>query len=480
MPKKKKEITITPIGYSSQGVTGSCNTVEFEDIKVMVECGGIQEMRTPLANYNANKVQLSKIRPQELTYIMLAHSHYDHIGNVPALYSFGRCQAPIVVPKGTLPILREMWLDSAKIMDKDCEYLRRKFGKSYEPFYTPEDVEIALSHVLEYESNEMVELTDELSFRFIPSGHIFLGQQIEIYIKLNNHTSKILVTSDLGNTVIEDSKLFVDKFQPVSKANIVIGESTYGLRSKRNTKKDYLKDQEKIKTVIEQFTVDGHGRVLFPVFSLDRTPFMMNLIYNIFKDDESFKVPIVIDSPLAIRLLHCYSSVLDGEIKRQFDEMLNWKNFKYTVDYTESAACMEDKAPKVILSSGGMLQSGRAISWAQSIIPRSNDCIVFSGYCGEGTLGYKIKHSKEQKTVTVNNKILKNRCQMVEMQSMSGHMQHNELVNYYKNIQADNIYLLHGDEQARIELKEDLEEELSKMCKTTKVKIVNKSTVIRL
>ena len=480
MAKKKKEITVTPIGYSAQSVTGSCNLIEFGNTKLAVELGGIQEGRTPLANYKANREQLSKIRSQELNYIFLEHCHYDHIGLVPAMYANGKCTAQIIVPAGSTSILREMWLDSAKIMEKDCEYLRRKFGKTYNPFYSNEDVEIALAHIAEHPSNEMIQLTEELTFRYIPSGHIFLAQQLELYINLKNHITKILVTSDLGNPITEDHHVFVEKFQPVSKTNIALVESTYGLRSKRNSKKDFNKDLEKIKTVIEQFCIEGHGRVLFPVFSLDRTPFMMWLIYSLFKDDSSFKIPVIVDSPLAIRLLHCYSSILTQEKKKMFDGMMNWPNFKFTVEYTDSAACMEEKSPKVILSSGGMLQSGRSIQWAQSIVPHSRDCIVFSGYCGEGTLGYKIKHAKEQKTVTINNKILQNRCQMIELVSMSGHMQHNELVNYYKNIQADTIYLLHGDVQARIELKCDLEDELSKMCKSTKVKIINKSTVIRL
>ena len=159
---------------------------------------------------------------------------------------------------------------------------------------------------------------------------------------------------------------------------------------------------------------------------------------------------------------------------------MKWKNFSFISEYEDSAAAIADGAPKVIVSAGGMLQSGRSVQWAQSIVPRSSDCIVFSGYCGEGTLGYKIKHSKEQKTVTINNKILKNRCQMAEITSMSSHMQHAELVNYYSNIHADAIYLVHGDLESRIQLKSALDAELRRMCKTTKVKIVNKSTVITL
>lgn len=59
-------------------------------------------------------------------------------------------------------------------------------------------------------------------------------------------------------------------------------------------------------------------------------------------------------------------------------------------------------------------------------------------------------------------------------------MQHDNLVNYYKNLNCEKIYLCHGDEQARIELKEDLEKALADCCKSTRVIIVNKGTKISL
>ena len=482
MGKKKREITITPIGFSSQGVTGSCNICEYKDTMFAIEMGGIQEGHTVLSNYNMNKQMLSNIKFKNLGYIFVCHLHYDHIGMIPAAYSKGS-NARLIVPKGSTSILREMWMDSVHIMERDCESLMKKSDKTYYPFYTEEDVITALACIEEYPSNEIIQLTDELSFRYSPAGHIMLSQQLELFITLANHTSKILVTSDLGNLVTEDKRIFVENLKRVEKANIVLGESTYGLRSKRNKKKDLEKDLEKIKSVIQQFCVDNNNRVLIPTFSLDKTAVMLWYLYQMFGQDESFKVPILVDSPLAIRLLGCYSSILkdfDDERFDKFEEMMSWKNIKLINEYQDSAAAMVDKSSKVIISSGGMLQSGRSVIWAQHIIPRSNDCILFAGYCGESTLGWKIKHAKEQKTITINNKVVSNRCQVVELLSFSSHMQHDDLVNYYKGIVADKIYLLHGDEKARTELKEDLQEALSKMCKSTKVSIVNKSTVIRI
>lgn len=477
--KKKREITITPVGYSAQSVTGSCNLVNYFDTTFAVELGGIQEGHTILNNYNMNKELLSKIKPQELKYIFVLHCHYDHIGLIPAMYATNKCDAKIIAPSGSTAILKEMWLDSAKIMDRDCIYLNKKFNRSYESFYSESDVETALSNIIEFDSNKTFNIADELSFRYISSGHIMLAKQLELFIKINSHVSKILFTSDLGNLATENKRIFVDDFEPVIKSNIVIGESTYGLRSQRNSKKDFQKDLEKIKSVVMQFCVDDNNRVLIPSFSLDKTPIALWYLYELFGADKSFKVPIIVDSPLAIRLIYCYSSILSDDEKIKMDKLMNWKNLRLITDHMESRACIEDGQSKVVISSGGMLQSGRSVHWAQSIVPQSGDCILFMGYCGEDTLGWKLKHSKEQKTVTINNKALKNRCQIVELKSFSSHMQHDDLVNYYKNIQADSIYLLHGDEKARLELKEDLEIALSKMCKSTKVKIVNKSTVIR-
>lgn len=480
--KTKREITIDPVGYAAQSVTGSCNLVKYNNTLFAVELGGIQEGHTILANYNMNKQMLSHIKSKDLQYIFVCHLHYDHIGMIPAVFARGG-NPIIIVPKGSTPILYEMWMDSAHIMERDMEILKKKSDKHYEPFYTAEDVEYAMNFIREYDSNEIYQLNNELSFRYSSAGHIMLSQQLELFININNHVSKVLFTSDLGNIITEKNRIFVENLERVSKANIVIGEATYGRRSKRNTKKDFEKDLEKIKSVIEQFCVDNNNRVLIPTFSLDKTAVMLWYLYEMFGQDPNFKVPILVDSPLAIRLLKCYSSILEEtnyELYLKFQEMMSWKNIKLIVEHNDSVAAMEDKNAKVIISSGGMLQSGRSVNWAQNIIPKSNDCILFSGYCGEDTLGWKIKHAKEQKTITINNKVVANRCQIIELLSFSSHMQHEDLVNYYKGIVTDKIYLLHGDEQARIELKEDLQNELEKMCKTTKVSIVNKSTVIKI
>ena len=398
---------------------------------------------------------------------------------IPTLYARGKCNAKIIVPKGSTAILKEMWLDSSFINCRDVEVLNIKDDRNYEPFYTEDIVYKTLDYVQEIESDNIVKLSDELAIRYTDAGHILLSKQCEVYINGGSHTRKILFSSDLGNIATQDTRVFVENFKPISSCNIAIMECTYSSKDRQCTKETYKKDIEKIKSVVEQYCVDNNNRVLIPSFSLDRTPYILWILYSLFGKDENFKVPILVDSPLANRLLDCYSSILEDDRKELFDEMMSWKNIRRVITPEDSKAAISDKEAKVILSSSGMLTAGRSVKWTQSILPHENDCILFMGYSGEDTLAWKIKHNKDNKTININGKPYKNNAQIYDLKSFSSHMQRIDMINYYKSINCEKIYLVHGDSN-KIEFKHDLEEAIFDCLKSTKVVAVNNGTKISL
>ena len=439
----------------------------------------IQGEHTVLENYKANIKYIQKIRPQELQYIIIGHVHQDHIGMIPTLYARGKCNAKIIVPKGSTSILREMWLDSSFINCRDVEVINLKNDRNYEPFYTEDAVYKTLEYIEEIDSDKIVPLSDELAIRYTDAGHILLSKQCEVYINGGSRTRKILFSSDLGNISTQDTRVFVENFKPVTSANIAIMECTYASKERQCTKDTYKKDVTKIKSVVEQYCIDNNSRVLIPSFSLDRTPYILWILYSLFGKDENFKIPILIDSPLANRLLDCYSSILDGEKKELFDEIMSWNNIKRVIQPEASKAAIADKGAKIILSSSGMLTAGRSVKWTQSILPNENDCILFMGYSGENTLAWKIKHGKDHKTININGKPYKNKAQIYDLKSFSSHMQRNEMLNYYKSINCEKIYLVHSDSN-KIEFKHDLENAIADCLKSTKVVAVNSGTKISL
>ena len=480
MRKKKKEVTLEVIGGNATGVTGSCTKIDFYGRTILFELGMIQSNSTILGNYKENCAIFNKMKPKKIEMVIIGHCHCDHIGLIPMLFARGNRDVKIIVPKDSKCILKEMWNDTAYINERDCESLNRKGDKSYTPLYTQTEVEMALKNIIEIEIGNIISIDDNVSIRYTPSGHILRACQTELYINGDSHTRKILFTSDLGNRMIENRKVFVEKLIPVTSCNICIGESTYGRRKGSMSKKDIELDRLKMKTVIKQFCVDSNNRVLIPTFSLDRMPFILWELYQLFGQDKNFKVPILVDSPLANRLLDCYSSILDGDAKEKFDEMMSWKNIKRIITPEDSMAAISDKGAKVICASSGMLCAGRSVKWIQSILPNENDCVLFVGFAGEDTLSGKIKNGTTQKTININGKPYKNKCQLVDLHSYSSHAQRQELINYYKGLNCEKIYLCHGDDQARLELKEDLENALAECCKSTRVIIANKGTKISL
>lgn len=484
MSKKKDKQNQIKIEFLNNGhsVTGSCTIIKFLDRTILFEFGGIQEGHTTLANYRLNREQVSKVKAKDVDMIIGGHfMHYDHGGNIPALIK----QNPnirIITGKNTTGILKEMWLDSASINCRDCEDLSIQYpDKVFIPLYNIEDVEKSVSLVEEYDVGEIYELDENISIRYTYSGHIFGAVQCELFIKIKNHTTKLLFTSDLGNQKISYLKPFVQQFEPVTTAQYVFGECTYGSRdNKQITQKIIDKDLEKIKSVIKQFCGDYKRRVLMPVFSLDKCPVVLWLIYQMFKDDKDFDTKVLVDSPLTNRLLDRYGEVLEGEAKEKFEEMLSWKNLKRIVTPEDSKYAMENMTNILVLSSGGMLQSGRSVRWAKELLPHSNDCLILSGYCGENTLGYKIKNCSDQKTVSINGIQVKNKAQVVNIRSLSGHCQRDDLLKYYSSIHADKIYLIHGEMDGKIEFAQDLKEEIANKSMTTGVCVVNKGTSITL
>ena len=480
MGKKKKEVTLEVIGGNSDGVTGSCTKIDFYGRTILFELGMVQDNSTILGNYRDNCAIMNKLKPKKVEMVVIGHNHCDHIGLIPMLFARGNEDVKIITPKDTTCILREMWSDTAYINERDAESLNRKDEKSYTPLYTQVEVEKALKNVVEIEVGDIVNIDENVSIRYTPAGHILRSCQTELYINGGSHTRKIYFSSDLGNKMIEDRKVFVEKFQPITSSNISIVESTYGRRKGSMSKKDIELDKQKMKTVIEQYCVDNNNRVLIPTFSLDRMPFILWELYQLFGKDESFTVPVLVDSPLSNRLLDCYSSILEGEAKEKFDEMMSWKNIRRIITPEASKAAISDKGAKIICASSGMLCAGRSVKWVQSILPNENDCILFVGFAGEDTLAGRIKHGSSQKTININGKPYKNKCNLVDLHSYSSHIQRKDMINYYKSINCEKIYLVHGDMQAKLELKEDLEKALADCCKSTRVIIVNKGTKISL
>lgn len=473
--KSKEKIQINFVGEAASEVTGSCIWVKTPHVEFLIECGLYQSSGSTLSEYRINSAPF-KFKPQNISYVFAAHCHGDHILRIPLLFKRGM-RAPVIMPEGSSAIARILMEDSAHIMACDAAALSKQYGREYLPIYEQEDVDLCMNNLQEYPMGKIIRLDDYVKFRFVPSGHILNAAQIEIYVTEGNITKTIAYTSDLGNTHIK--QYYISRFEPIQKANLLIGETTYGGETRIATQRTRNKDLEKLKSVIENTCQMNRGRVLIPCFANSRSQTILSCLFEMFGDDPTFRVPILFDTPMGIRICEAYSKLLHGDELNRWKRVLKWENIKFISDASESKAWQTDGHPAVILSSSGMLTHGRSRSYARELLGDAKNVIVFCGFSVDNSLASIIKSGKT-KTVKLGGKRIVNRCRVVDLHSFTSHMQRDDLLDYYSSVDCERVLLVHGELRGKEEFAKDLGRKISKKNKTSRVICVNKGYSINM
>lgn len=418
-----------------------------------------------------NNRKYREFKAKELDYIFITHTHADHCLLLPKLYKEG-CNAQIIISDGSGQIYKDMAEDCAEINERDVLFINSQHNKNYMPLYDLSDVEKSVNYMTEFSVNRKIKLDDSLSFELIPAGHLLGSCQVLLYLTYNNLTKTILVTGDIGNKVVKNR--FVGEYQQVSKADIVIAESTYGDKPDIKTgKKERKNDLEKFKSIIERQIHEMKGRVIIPSFSQSRMQQLALMVYQMYKDSE-WKPKVYIDSPLSIRIFNDYEACLEGQDKDDLDESINSGMFTFVKEPEKSKALVASNEPCLVLSSSGMCQVGRIRHHLKKCVSDPNATILFVGYSTDGSLASLLKDNK-CKSITIDQKVYPCRCSSYSLKSMSGHAPFNQLVENYSNINCQKLILHHGSKLAKETLKEALDKEYMRNCKTTRVIIANSS-----
>ena len=303
-----------------------------------------------------NNRKYREFKAKELDYIFITHTHADHCLLLPKLYKEG-CNAQIIISDESGQIYKDMAEDCAEINERDVLFINSQNNKNYMPLYDLSDVEKSVNHMTEFLVNRKIKLDDSLSFELIPAGHLLGSCQVLLYLTYNNVTKTILVTGDIGNKIVKNR--FVGEYQQVSKADIVIAESTYGDKPDIKTgKKERKNDLEKFKSIIERQIHEMKGRVIVPSFSQSRMQQLALMVYQMYKDSE-WKPKVYIDSPLSIRIFNDYEFCLEGQDKDDLNELINSGMFTFVKEPEKSKALVASNEPCLVLSSSGMCQVGR-------------------------------------------------------------------------------------------------------------------------
>lgn len=477
--KKKNEDGLYFVGENAQDVTGSMIYGVFSGKKFLIECGLHQSSSNSyLDSYKVNSKKFD-FDPKEIEYVFVGHTHIDHIGRIPKLFKEG-CKAKIICTPETFVIMKDLLLNCVFILKSEAEILSNRYKRNYEPLYSEDDVYEALKHVCVYdEYNKIYKLDDIISFQWLHNSHCVGAAQIQIILNNGLKNKKILYSSDIG-ALHTKNHYVVDTVIPDMHNDVTIMESTYGLNS-RTSKKTREFEIEHLRVAIDT-VLERRGCLLFPSFSFARTQEILTIIYDLFHNDENFNVPILIDSKLSCEISEDYRNILRDENLELWENVFNWKNVKFVKEKEESQMWLADNAPKLIISSSGFCTNGRILNNLEKYLKDVNSMIVFSGYVGDNPsyLSYRIKNYKDHKTININKKPVPNKADTISLLTMSSHANHDDLVKYGSSLKTDKLILVHGSEESKRCLKEDLQKAISKNDSTYKVVCSTKDMVVHL
>lgn len=452
---------ITFLG-ATKTVTGSNFLLEAAGKKIIIDCGLYQgkalEERENYEDFAYNV--------QDIDFMLLTHAHIDHSGKIPKLYNDGY-RNPIYATKATCDLCSIMLPDSGHIQEMENEWKNRKRmrsgKKALPPLYTAEDAIKCLEIFKPVKYDEIIELDENINVRFNDAGHMLGSSIIEVWVKEEGETKKIVFTGDLGNNDIP----LLGAPTMIETADFLVMESTYGGRlHMRND------DKAEIFLNIVAETLDKGGNVIIPSFAVGRT---QEILYEINKlkenrHDEEFmkeyeklmRAPVYVDSPLAISATEIFrqnTDLFDEDVRQRIesgDNPLEFPGLQFTRTADESRALNENNIPSIIISASGMCEVGRIKHHLKHNLWDPKNTILFVGYQAPGTLGAKIVGGEKKVKIFGEEVAVNARIEYIE--GYSGHADQEWLLNFIYSFihKPKHIFLVHGEPEGQKILKDKI------------------------
>ena len=443
---------------ATRQVTGSQYCVEAEGVRVLVDCGMFQERA-----YLARNWEPSPIRAQDLDAILLTHAHVDHCGLVPKLVREG-FRGPIITTAASADLVELVLQDSAKIQAEDAAYKRKRHRREgrkgkypVKPLYTIKDVEQTLPMLKPVPYERAVEIKDGASAVFHDAGHILGSAMIELGVRSNGRTRRLIFSGDMG----QPGKPLVRDPAALAEADFIVMESTYGDRDH----KDRGDVESQLAEVINR-TIDGGGNVVVPIFAIERSQELIYHIARLLRAGRIPAVPVFLDSPMAAKVTgvfrrhqECFD-LQTWQIITAGDSPLGFPGLEMTRTVDQSKAINDHKGPCVIMATSGMCTAGRIKFHLRRNITRPENTILFVGYQARGTLGRQILDRHQE--VRIHGRKWLVRARVEQIHGFSGHADRADLMRWLGHFQdpPQQLFLTHGEADEALALAEHVRNEL--------------------
>ncbi len=435
-------------------VTGSSHLITLDDgFTILLDCGLFQGEVKHSDEMNADWL----FDPREIDLMILSHAHIDHSGRIPKLVKDG-FKGDIYCTHATRDLSSIMLMDAAHIQEKDVEYYNLKLedkkrknngykGSRRDPLFNSKDVVKAMESFIGLNYDRLVEVAPGVHLIFTDAGHILGSSSVNLRIKRGGDDLRFAFTGDIGRP---GRPILLDP-HPMIPSDVVISESTYGDR-------DHIEkpmEKQRFLEIIQETCVNKKGKVIIPAFSLGRTQELVYLLDQIEHEGLLPDIPVYVDSPLAVNateVFRAHPECFDFELHQYIlknPDPFGFNRLYYIHDVEESKKLNDSKEPCIIISAAGMVNAGRIKHHVFNNVDKSQNTILFVGYCSPGTPGALLREGAEY--IKMFGTIKNVNAKIEIMDSFSAHGDRMEMLNFLqnqKNTSAKN-FLVHGDKESR-------------------------------
>jgi metallo-beta-lactamase family protein len=410
--------------------------------KVMVDCGLHQ------GSHYAERLNFEPFPydPRDIDAVFVSHAHLDHSGRLPKLIKNG-FQGTIYSTPATKDFAELILLDSEHILAKEAE----REGKP--PLYTVEDIGRLMS-VWKKIDYHVPFAVGNFNIEFFDAGHI-LGSAI---IKIRAEGKSVVFSGDLGNfppPIIKSTEM-------LTQADYCVLESTYGDRIHENVDKR----KEMLEDAIEDAAREK-GTLIIPTFAMERAQELLYHMHQLFSEGRVPRMPVFIDSPLAIKLTAVYKKYENSfnketlAIARSGDDILNFPGLRLTLTTEQSKEINDVPPPKIIMAGSGMSQGGRILHHEIRYLPDPKSTILIVGYQAAGSLGRQILDGAAE--VKIFGEKVPVRCKVKTIPGYSAHADQPRLLEWVGAMRASlkKVFVTHGEQVSAEVLAQKIRDELA-------------------
>jgi metallo-beta-lactamase family protein len=430
-------------------------------LQVLIDCGLFQGQK----EWRERNWQDTPVPAKEIDAVVLTHAHLDHSGWIPRLVK-GGFHGPIYATPATVDLCAILLPDSGHLQEEDAEFYNKKKKSKHTPalpLYTFDEAQDCLKYFRAVEFETDVQLCPEMSFRYVRAAHILGSSMVEITLKRNGGSRRLLFTGDIGrvrNHNVAPGKVVRSGPQEKESADVVVMESTYG-----NRRHPHDDPRPQLASVIKQ-TVARGGSIVIPAFAVERTQKLLFILKQMMQAWQIPAIPVYCDSPMAIKAVEIFlkhKEEYSEDTQRLIDSSGSppeWPGFTFTSTPEESKKINASRFPCIIISSSGMATGGRILHHLAQRLPDLRNTVLFVGFQAPGTRGATIKSGA--RTVKIFGEEVPIRAQVAAFEQFSDHADPPELLEWLRTFtrKPDVTYLVHGEPDAANQLRNLIATEL--------------------